>query len=121
MVAPESRGDAMTTPSAEKFHLFLSYHNADKSAARAFATQCRDHDIRVWFDEWDMPLGIPFPEAIEQVLSTAPAVAVLVGPTGTGPWEQLEINVALIQAVKRGLRIIPILLPGVRTRPDLPL
>jgi len=111
----------MTEHGPEKFDLFLSYHSKDKDAARSFALQLKSHGLSVWFDELDLPLGKMFPQSLEKALGAASAFAALVGPAGIGPWEQAEINVALIRHVQAGRPVIPVLLPGAPTKPRLPL
>ena len=46
--------------------------------------------------------------------------AVFVGKTGLGPWQTPEMRGCLSEFVKRGLPVIPVLLPGASEQPDLP-
>jgi hypothetical protein len=48
-------------------------------------------------------------------------IAVLVGQDGVGPWEEEEMEGALVLAVKDGRPVIPVLLPGASRQPELPM
>lgn len=50
----------------------------------------------------------------------AKAAAVLVGKDGLGPWDKREMRACPDQFVKRKSPVIPVLLPGAATEPDLP-
>ena len=58
---------------------------------------------------------------IERVLPSIKSVAVFVGPSGLGPWQEVEVHAAISQFVRRKVPVIPVLLPGVEGEPDLPL
>ena len=49
------------------------------------------------------------------------SAALFVGADGTGPWERMEIKVAISQYVKRGLPVIPVMLDGSAPDPRLPI
>lgn len=111
----------MNNPISPAPEIFISYHRQDEVAAQTFAQDMKSRNVRVWFDKWNLRPGTNFLEAIEEVLRQVPAVAVLVGPSGLGPWEQIESQIALIESQKRAIHIIPVLLPGVVEKPELPL
>ena len=77
--------------------------------------------LRPWLDIWELPPGRVFQEEIERVLPGIKSVAVILGPSGLGPWEEIEIRVAISQFVRRRLPVIPVILPGVSDTPELPL
>ena len=68
-----------------------------------------------------MTPGHPWQAAIEKVIETVRSSAVLVGKDGLGPWESEEMRMLLSQKVKRGLPVIPVLLPGCSDVSALPL
>jgi hypothetical protein len=45
---------------------------------------------------------------------------VLVGADGMGAWERPEMRVCLVEAAKRPLPVIPVLLPGAPSQPEIP-
>jgi hypothetical protein len=107
--------------SNESFDVFLSHNSRDKPAVRHLAGQLKDIGIKVWLDEEQLVPGRPWQEALEQVVCTAKSAAVLVGKDGMGPWQDREMRSCLSQFVKRQLPVIPVLLPGAPSEPDLPI
>ena len=58
---------------------------------------------------------------IEDRLRKATTVAVFIGGGGLGPFQRLEVTLAVILAAKRGLRVVPVLLPAAGQISDLEL
>ncbi len=77
--------------------------------------------LRVWLDEEQLIPGRFWQDAMEAIIKTTRTAAVLVGQDGLGPWEKPEVRACLSQFVRRGLPVIPVLLPGASRKPDLPL
>jgi len=65
--------------------------------------------------------GRPWQEALEEVIETTGAAAVLVGKDGLGPWQDKEMRGCLSEFVDRNLPVIPVLLPGAPEKPVLPI
>lgn len=103
------------------FDVFLSHNSKDKPTVRELAEALKARGLRVWLDEWELIPGRPWQEAVEEIIRTVPAAAVLVGRDGLGPWEIPEMHACISQFVRRRLPVIPVLLPGVPERPELPL
>ncbi len=96
-----------------EFDVFLSYHWRDQKEVEALAKKLREQDLKVFLDRWYLTPGQPWPQKLEQVLASCGAVAVCAGPGEMGPWQQLEMNVALErQGKEAGFPIIPVLLSG---------
>jgi len=100
--------------------VFLSHNSKDRPAVRELAAVLRALSLEVWLDEDSLLPGEPWQEALEKVLETAGAGAVLVGQDGLGPWENLEMRTLLSQFIRRGFPVIPVLLPGAPQVPELP-
>jgi len=105
----------------DDFDVFIAYNNTDKAAVKRVAEQLKERGILPWLDEWNLPPGRMSQQEIERILPNIKAVAIFVGPSGIGPWENVEMHAAITQFVKRKLPVITVLLPGVATEPDLPL
>jgi hypothetical protein len=45
---------------------------------------------------------------------------VFIGPKGTGPWQELEVESMLGEFAKQGRPLIPVILEGRQGRPKLP-
>jgi nucleotide-binding universal stress UspA family protein len=105
----------------KSFDVFLSYNSKDKPAVRELAEALRALGLRVWLDEWELVPGRPWQEALEEVIETSGASAVLVGKDGLGPWQDAEMRGCLSEFVARDLPVIPVLLPDAPSEPGLPL
>lgn len=109
----------MTEP--RDFDVFLSHDSRDKPAVRELAQALRDRGLRPWLDEWELSPGRSWQDALEKGIREARSVAVLIGSDGIGPWQILEQETLLVEASRRGLPIIPVLLPHAPETPDLPI
>jgi len=105
----------------QTFDVFLSHNSKDKPAVRQIAEALKERGLRVWLDEWELIPGRPWIPALEKIIETTSTVAVFVGENGLGPWEQPEMEGALLESVKRGLPVMPVLLPDAPTDVKLPL
>jgi hypothetical protein len=93
--------------------VFLSHNSADKTAVEKLARRLVEVGIRPWLDKWNLVPGEPWQEALEEALDACQAVAVFLGPSGIGPWQNEEMRSALEERVRdKSRRVIPVLLPG---------
>ena len=96
----------------QSFDVFLSYNSEDKSSVDVLASRLEKAGLRVWLDKWHLVPGAPWQEAIEGALDRCQTYAVIIGPSGFGPWQHEEMRAALDKRVKnKELRVIPVLLP----------
>jgi len=103
------------------FDVFLCHNSSDKPTVRKVAEELNRRGLSVWLDQWELIPGRPWQEALEEIVQTIKAAAVLVGKDGIGPWQDREMRGCLSEFVDRGVPVIPVLLPGAPTKPDLPL
>jgi hypothetical protein len=103
------------------FDVFLSHNSKDKPTVRQLAQALQKRGLEVWLDEEQLVPGRPWQEALEEIIQTTRTAAVLVGKDGLGPWEIPEMRACLPEFVNRKLPVIPVLLPGAPTKPELPL
>ena len=125
-VAESSSPAAETTPTGDttvpvEFDVILSHNSKDKPTVRVLAEKLKARGLKVWLDEWELVPGRPWQVALEDIIATAKTAAVLVGQDGLGPWEDREMRGCLSEFVGRGMPVIPVLLPGARKKPKLPL
>src|SRR5438132_11036266 len=95
-----------------EFDVFLSHNSNDKPAVRELKSLLAANEVRVWLDEDELQPGIPWQRLLEAGIKRSKSVAVLVGKDGLGPWEDEEMQAALVLAVKDKRSCIPVLLPG---------
>lgn len=105
----------------DQFNVFLSHNTKDKPAVRELARSLRKRNLKVWLDEEQLVPGRPWQEALEENIQAVRSAAVLVGKDGLGPWETREMRGCLEEFVRRGLPVIPVLLPDASEKPELPL
>ena len=103
------------------FDVFLSYNSTDKVGARKLFAALEEYRLRPWLAEANLPPGRPWQPAVEKLITTVPAAAVLVGSDGIGPWQDREMRAVLAEAVRREIPVIPVLLWGAPRQPKLPL
>lgn len=102
-----------------EFNVFISYNSKDAKAVLAIAKRLRDVDeLKVWLDDWEVVPGSPFQPALESGLRSSRTVAVFIGTHGFGDWQRPEMWAAIDALVKRGIRVLPVLLPGVAALPE---
>jgi hypothetical protein len=94
-------------------NVFSSHNSDDKSTVEDLAHRLVEEGITLWLDKWNLVPGEPWQEAIEGALDACQTVAVFLGPSGIGPWQNEELRSALEERVRdKSRRVIPILLPG---------
>ena len=110
-----------SNPVEDGFDVFLSHNSKDKPAVIRLAEALRSRGLRVWLDQWELIPGRPWQKAIEDIVERVPAAIVVVGQDGLGPWEIPEMRGCISHFVEREMPVIPVILPGVRELPKLPL
>lgn len=120
MAAEEQEQPPKGQRADEHFDVFLSHNSDDKPLVRDLAERLEQRGVRVWLDEKQLIPGRPWQEELERILTTCKSAAVLVGPSGLGSWQARETRLSLAEFVNRGLPVIPVLLPGATSQPELP-
>ena len=103
------------------FDVFLSYNSTDKAGARRLFAALKVRRLRPWLAEENLTPDQPWQSALEELITTVRAAAVLVGRDGIGPWQDVEMRAVLAEAVRRKIPVIPVLLRGAPRQPKLPL
>jgi hypothetical protein len=105
----------------QAFDVFLCYNDQDKPVVKRIGEQLKQHGILPWLREWELRPGQPWQRALEEQIRKINAAAVFVGPQGMGPWHDSEMYAFLRQMKKRNCSVIPVLLPGIPEKPELPI
>lgn len=113
--------ERLQIPAHPAFDVFLSHNSRDKPAVRELANALRERGVIVWLDEDELRPGLNWQSLIEAGIKQSASVAVLIGNDGLGPWEDEEMQGALIHAVKDGSPVIPVVLPDAPSQPTLPM
>jgi hypothetical protein len=100
------------SPQPDDSDAFVSYSRSDLEVVREIVDELRRRQVRVWFDQSDITNESAFTQQLERAMKSARTIAVLVGRTGLGKWQALEVNVAIDQHVNRKVPLIPVLLNG---------
>ncbi len=95
-----------------EFDVFLSYRSPDRDAVRKVFGLLQQRQLRVWFDEQEIPPGALFAVELWKALKRCWAVAVFIGPRTVGGWQEEELLTAVNQQVSQGKPVIPVFLPG---------
>ncbi len=103
------------------FDVFLSHNSKDKRAVRELKGLLAANGLNAWLDEDELQPGIPWQQLLEAGIKNSKSVAVLIGKDGLGPWEDEEMQAALVLAVRDKRPCIPVLLPGASAKPELPM
>jgi len=118
----EAAADGVGERSGREYDVFLAYNHADKPNVQAIADELQKRGLKVWLDVEEIPPGRSSQQAIQDALQRVRAFAIFISPNGLGRWQAVELRAAISQCVKRGIPVIPVLLPGVCQVPDaLPL
>lgn len=116
---PELRtAKAMRIP---EFEVFMCHNSQDKPQVKEIAAKLKEKGIRPWLDEWELRPGFPWQRVLEEQIKHIRSVAVFIGNSGVGPWQNMEQEAFIRQFVKRSCPVIPVLLPECPEAPDMPI
>ena len=104
-----------------KFDVFLSHNSKDKMLVESLAKRLLAVGIRPWLDKWNLPPGDTVSDALERAIKTVPCSVLCFGPADVGRWHITEIRAYIERWASRGAWMIPVILPGIKKTPELPL
>jgi hypothetical protein len=100
------------------FDVFLAHNSQDKPAILRLGNQLRSQGIYPWIDEEQIPPGRWFQDVIQSAVRNVKAAAIVIGGSGVGKWEALELRAFVSRCVEHDIPLIPVLLPGASSIPD---
>lgn len=100
------------------FDVFLAHNSQDKAAVLRLGQQLRDQGIYPWIDVEQTPPGQWFQDVIQSAVRTVKTAAILMGSSGLGRWQAVELRVFISRCVEHGIPLIPVLLPGAEEFPN---
>ena len=74
-----------------------------------------------WLDEEQLPPGRVWQDALEEQIEHIKTAAIIVGSSGIGPWQQIEVKAILQEFINRKCPVIPVILGDCSNVPQLPL
>lgn len=101
----------------QQFDVFLAHSSADKPLIWKIYRQLKDRGLSPWLDEEEIRPGTLFQPMLQQAIREVKTAAVCIGLGGLSQWQNLELNVIINQCLRRGIPVIPVLLPGVDAVP----
>ena len=102
------------------YDVFLCHNSKDKKQVMAIGERLKERGILPWLDAWEIRPGTRWQQELQRQIRSVRSAAVFIGPRGSGPWQELEVESLLGQIAKRNRPIIPVILPGREGRPRLP-
>jgi nucleotide-binding universal stress UspA family protein len=104
----------------QPFDVFLSYNSEDRPTVLRIAQQLEQKGIKVWLDQHELRPGTSWLKEVDAQVRSVRSVAILVGATGIGPWQDVEIQGFIHTALDRDIPVIPVLLHNAVATPELP-
>ena len=102
------------------YDVFLCHNSRDKPQVMAIGERLKQRGILPWLDTWDIRPGKRWQNELRRVIKSIKTAAVFIGPSGAGPWQELEVESLLGEFARREKPIIPVILEGRQGNPRLP-
>jgi tetratricopeptide (TPR) repeat protein len=97
----------------KRYDVFLSFNSQDRPAVRELAERLKGADLVPYLEEWELAPGREFQLALAEALRDSKTCVVFLGPSGLGPWQKQEVQVAIDRRARdESFPVIPVLLPG---------
>jgi len=106
---------------SSNFQVFLCHNSQDKDEIRNLNKILKAKNVKAWLDEEQLPPGWAWQELLEQQIGEIGAVAVCVGESGLGPWQNSEMRAFISEFVDRRCPVIPVILKSCKNVPQLPI
>jgi hypothetical protein len=112
----------MKTPSsaAGDYDVFMCYNSKDERKVIAIGARLKERGILPWIAPWELRPGTRWQKELRKHLRSIKSAAVFIGERGPGPWQELEVEIALVELIRDGRPVIPVILEGRRGNPRLP-
>lgn len=91
--------------------VFLCHNSKEKQQVEKIREKLKQRGILAWLDKYDFEPFRPWQRQLEEIITQIKAVAVFIGSSGSGPWEDIEMQGFLNEFAKRKLRMGLVILP----------
>lgn len=105
----------------DEFDVFMCYDEVDKSTVQKIGEQLIDRGIHPWLEDWELRPGVPRNQVLERQIERSKTIAIFIGGSGIGPWQEITISASLDEFANRGIAIIPVLLADAPKEPRVPV
>ena len=103
----------MSSATSLRFDAFLSYNSQDRPAVEEVARRLRAEGLTPYLEVDELAPGREFQIRLAEALRDSKTCVVFLGPSGLGPWQNEELQVAIDRRVRnQDFHVIPVLLPG---------
>jgi WD40 repeat protein len=99
-------------PPSPDYDVFLAHHTPEKEAATWLEHRLRQEGLRAFLDDRDLLAGRSLPAEIQRGFLASRSFALLLGPSGLGDWQGLEIDMAIQRTLREPYPILVVTLPG---------
>ncbi len=93
------------------FDVFMAHNSDDREVVGHLVERLRDVGISPWVDTDEVPPGRWFQHYIQDAIGRVGSAAIMIGPSGLGKWQALELRSFISACIERDLPVIPVLLP----------
>lgn len=96
--------------------VFVSHASEDKKRfVEAFARQLRENGVDAWYDQWEILPGDSLVDKIFEVgIAGAEAIVIVISQYSVDkPWVREELNASVVSRIRKGTKVIPIILDDV--------
>ncbi len=100
------------------FDIFLAHNSNDRALVLQLGDVLRSRDILPWIDVEQVAPGRWFQEVLQSAIRRIKSAAIVVGKSGLGKWQAMELRTFMSRCVEQGIPVIPVLLPGVNAIPN---
>lgn len=98
--------------SEQQFDVFLCHNSLEKETVEKIRDQLKEFGIYAWLDKYDFEPFRPWQDQLEEIIPIVKAAAVFIGPSGIGPWADIEMREFLKEFAERKIRMGLVILPG---------
>jgi hypothetical protein len=98
----------------EDYDVFLCHNSLDKVSVRRLYRGLVRRGIKPWFDEEHLQPGVPWQDELSKMIPRIKSAAIIVGPNGQGPWQNMELRGFISQFANAGCFVVPVILRNTR-------
>ena len=101
-----------------QFDVFLAHNSLDKEIVRRIYQRLTEKGVKCWLDEEQLLGGDSIQEKITQGILQSRTAVFFIGTQGPGKFQQcFELGGLMKNDLEQKVRLIPVLLPGVKVLP----